>query len=78
MLYTSSHNLAILDNLDERLADIANCILALYSEGYIPNKKKKVKVSWLIALSHCYDNVDIFGIEREEKLNNIRNKIANL
>lgn len=75
MLYDNKIQEAVLDVLDNRISGIADCIIALLKEGYIPNKNKSTTIRWGGILVDAYQNIDILTKEQQRKLDNIYNKI---
>lgn len=78
MLYDDDLKDVMLGVLENRTSGIANCIEALFSEGYIPNQKKYDILSWSTVLIHAYENVDILSKEQQDNLDRIYNKVLKL
>lgn len=78
MLYELKLKQAMLDILKERVSGIANCITALFDEGYIPNKNKYTIIDWTSILIDAYENVDILSKEQHDKLDILYNKVLKL
>ena len=78
MLYEPKLKQAMLDVLEERMSGIANCIIILIEEGYIPNKNKHTILDWSSILIDAYENVDILSKEQHNKLDILYNKILKL
>ena len=78
MLYDKTLQSAVLDVLENRISGIADCIIALLDEGYIPNKSKNVIITWGSILTDAYQNIDMFTEEQQTKLDNIYNKVIRL
>lgn len=78
MLYEPKLKQAMLDVLEERMSGIADCIVALFDEGYIPNKNKTTILNWSSILIDAYENVDVLTKEQQEKLDRLYNKVLKL
>lgn len=78
MLYEPKLKQAMLDVLEERMSGIADCIVALLDEGYIPNKNKTTIINWSAILIDGYENVDILTKEQQDKLDRLYNKVLKL
>lgn len=78
MLYEPKLKEAMLDVLENRMSSIANTIQALYTEGYIPNKKKETVLNWSIALLNAYDSIDVLSKEQQNNLDRLYNKVLTL
>lgn len=78
MLYEPKLKQAMLDILEERVSGIANCITALFEEGYVPNKNKYTIVDWTSILINAYENVDVLSEEQHKKLDILYNKVLKL
>lgn len=78
MMYEQTLKKAILDVLKERISGIANCIVAIIDQGYIPNKNKLIILYWSSILIDAYENIDIFSVEQQNKLDIIYNKVIKL
>jgi len=78
MLYDDDLKDVMLGVLENRTSGIANCIEALFSEGYIPNQKKYDILSWSTVLIHAYENVDVLSKEQQDNLDRIYNKVLKL
>lgn len=78
MLYDNTIKEAVLDVLDNRISGIADSIITLLNEGYIPNKSKNVIIRWGGLLVDAYLNIDGFTTEQQTKLDNIYNKILRI
>ena len=78
MLYEPKLKQAMLDVLEERMSGIADCIVALFDEGYIPNKNKTTILNWSSILIDAYENVDVLSKEQQEKLDRLYNKVLKL
>ena len=78
MLYEPNLKQAMLDVLEERMSGIADCIEALFSEGYIPNQRKYDILSWSMVLIHAYENIDVLSKEQQDNLDRIYNKVLKL
>lgn len=68
----------MLDVLEARMSGIADCIVALFDEGYIPNKNKTTILTWSSILIDAYENVDVLSKEQQEKLDRLYNKVLKL
>lgn len=78
MLYRSENKEAMLDILKERMSGIADCIMSLLDNGYIPNRKKYTIFDLISILIDSYENIDLFSEEQQAKLDNIYNKVIKL
>lgn len=78
MLYDDDLKDVMLGVLENRTSGIANCIEALFSEGYIPNQKKYDILSWSTVLIHAYENVNVLSKEQQDNLDRIYNKVLKL
>lgn len=78
MLYEPNLKQVMLDVLENRMSGIADCITALFEEGYVPNKNKMTILSWSGILIDAYENVDLLSEEQHRKLDNIYNKVLKL
>ena len=78
MLYDEQLKQTMLDVLDQRVSGIADCIINLVDEGYVPNKKKRTILDWSIILIHAYENVDVFSEEQQQNLDTLYNKVITL
>lgn len=78
MLYEPKLKQAMLGILEERVSGIANCITALFDEGYIPNKNKYTIIDWTSILIDAYENVDVLSEEQQKKLDILYNKVLKL
>lgn len=78
MLYEPKLKQAMLDVLEDRMSGIADCIVALLEQGYIPNKNKNTVLDWTSILIDAYENVDVLTVEQHKKLDSIYNKVLKL
>ena len=78
MMYESALKDMMLDILNERLSGIADCIIVLFDNGYIPNKNKNTILNWSSNLIDAYENVDVLTKEQQNKLDIIYNKVLSL
>ena len=78
MLYEPNLKQAMLDVLEDRISSIADCIQALFDQGYIPSKNKMTILNWSSILIDAYENVDVLSKEQQEKLDNVYNKVLKL
>lgn len=78
MLYESSLKQAVLDTLEDRVSSIADCIVVLLNEGYIPNKNKVTILNWSSILIDAYENIDVLSKEQHEAIDRIYNKVIQL
>lgn len=78
MLYNVELKKAMLDVLENRVSGIADCIVALIEQGYIPNKNKTIVLDWASILIDAYENIDVLSIEQHNSLDNIYNKVISL
>ena len=75
MLYKSNNKSAMLDILKNRVSGVADCINALFEEGYIPNKNKYTILDFSSILIDAYENIDVLSEEQQEKLDTLYNKV---
>lgn len=78
MLYDAKLKEAMLDVLKDRISGIADCILVLLDNGYIPNKNKTTILDWSSILIDAYENIDVLTKEQHKRLDNIYNKVLKL
>ena len=78
MLYESSLKHAVLDTLKDRVSSIADCIVVLLNEGYVPNKNKITILDWSSILIDAYENIDVLSKEQHEAIDRIYNKVIQL
>ena len=78
MLYEPKLKDAMLDILEQRVSGIADCIVVLLNQGYIPNKNKSTILDWSSILIDAYENIDVLSVEQHEKLDRIYNKVLKL
>lgn len=78
MLYESSLKQAVLDTLEDRVSSIADCIVVLLNEGYVPNKNKITILDWSSILIDAYENIDVLSKEQHEAIDRIYNKVIQL
>lgn len=78
MLYEEKLKEAMLDILNERVSGIADSIVILLNNGYIPNKKKSVILDYSSILIDAYENIDVFSKEQQEELDNLYNRVLRL
>lgn len=78
MLYKSPLNTAMLDVLENRMSGIADCIIALNEQGYVPNKIKYFILNASFALFNVFENIDLFNERQINNLNNIYNRVIKL
>lgn len=78
MLYKADLKDTMLDILKDRVSGIADCISALFEQGYIPNKNKYIILNWSNILIDAYENIDVLSEEQHNSLDRIYNKILKL
>lgn len=78
MLYEESIKQAVVDTLNERVSAIADCIVALINEGYLPNKNKTIILDWSSILIDAYENIDVLSKEQHNAIDTIYNKVIRL
>ena len=78
MLYKSDLKETMLDVLENRMSGIADCIQALFEQGYIPNNNKRNILSWSAILIDAYENIDVLSVEQHNKLDNLYNRVLKL
>lgn len=60
---------AMLESLNAKSSSIANCIVELSEQGYIPNNAKLVKLNWLFLMQEAIKQDSFYN---EEQVNNIK------
>ena len=78
MLYEPKLKQAMLDVLEERMSGIADCIVVLLDQGYIPNRNKTTILDWTSILVDAYENVDVLTEQKHKNLDGIYNKVLKL
>ena len=78
MLYKADLKDTMLDVLENRMSGIADCVQALFEQGYIPNKNKYIILNWSNILIDAYENIDVLSEEQHNSLDRIYNKILKL
>ena len=78
MLYKSDLKETMLDVLENRVSGIADCIQALFEQGYIPSNNKRNILAWSSILIDAYENIDVLSVEQHTKLDNLYNKVLKL
>ena len=78
MLYEPKLKQAMLDVLEERMSGIADCIVVLLDQGYIPNRNKTTILDWTSILVDAYENVDVLTEQQHKNLDDIYNKVLKL
>ena len=78
MLYEPKLKQVMLDVLEERMSGIADCIVVLLEQGYVPNKNKTTILDWSSILIDAYENVDVLSVEQHKKLDTIYNKVLKM
>lgn len=78
MLYEPKLKQVMVDVLENRISAIANCVVALLDEGYLPNKNKTTILNWSSILIDAYENIDVLSKEQQDKLDIIYNKVLKL
>ena len=78
MLYEPKLKQAMLDVLEDRMSGIADCIVVLLDQGYIPNRNKTTILDWTSILVDAYENVDVLTEQQHKNLDGIYNKVLKL
>ena len=78
MLYEAKLKEAMLDVLHDRISGIADCILVLVDNGFIPNRNKMTILDWSSILIDAYENIDVLSKEQHESLDRIYNQVLKL
>lgn len=78
MLYDVEKKQDMLDTLNTRVSSIVDVCIALASEGYLPNKAKQMKLSWVSIMVDAFDNIDVLSVEQHNKLERLYNKVMML
>ena len=78
MMYENGIKEAVLDTLENRVSSIALCIGKLLEEGYLPNNKKEVVLSWCSILIHAYENINSYTEEQQHNIDRIYNNVIRL
>lgn len=71
-------NSKVIDDVQNKISNIANTICALTDKGYIPNKSKYITLNWNSMLLHCYNNISILNEDQQNKLNNLFNLLSEI
>lgn len=66
----------ILDDLESKIMSIVDTSIILASQGYLVNKRKRIKFEWSSLLIHAFKNIDILIPEQQRKIEILYNKIA--
>lgn len=69
---------SIIDSLESKVNSIVELAIALASQGYFVNKSKRVKLEFSNILIHAFENIDVFSVEQQHKLDNLYNKVHTL
>lgn len=78
MWYEQNLKQTILDILAIRMSSIADSIVVLTEQGYIPNKNKYSILAWSNILAHAYNNITRFDKEQQNKLDSLYNQVLKL
>ena len=78
MLYENEIKEEVLNALQDEVLSTACRVEGLASDGYIPNKYKLTKLSWLSVLIDAYENIDVFSEEQQNNIDEIYNKVLQL
>ena len=54
--------------LQNKKISLADIMEKLMKEGYLINKTKMLKLSWVVLLEECFRNISIFDENRQRKL----------
>lgn len=76
MMYDSNIKTTMLSTLDNRMLSISDVILALFNEGYIPNRKKYVLLNLIDVVYRGIYNIDCFNEETRENFEKLYAKIV--
>ena len=68
----------ILDDLESKVINVVKTSVALASQGYLVNRIKYIKLDWSSFLIHAFENIDIFKLEQQHKIEILYNKISTL
>lgn len=74
-MYNDNIKQNIISNLENKELSIANNTTYLASQGYIVNRSKINKISWILMLISAFNNINIFDEEQQHSLENIANNI---
>lgn len=74
-MYNDEIKKTIISNLENKKLSIANNTTYLASQGYIVNRSKINKISWILMLISAFNNINIFDEEQQHSLENIANNI---
>lgn len=64
-------------NLEQKAISICNTTIALTAQGYVVNRKKKIKLDWSSILLHAFENIDVLTPEQQKYIEVLYNKIYN-
>lgn len=78
MLYDNSLKEAMLDVLHDRVSSIADSVVALAEQGFVPNKNKITILSWSLMLIDAYENIEVLNNHQQHNLDKIYNKVLKL
>lgn len=67
-------NIAI-DNLEQKAISIVSTNIALTAQGYIVNRRKKIKLDWSSILLHAFENIDVLTEEQQKNIEVLYNDI---
>lgn len=75
MLYDVEKQNKIVDALENKVSTIVDTVVVLTKEGYVPNKRKTIKLNWSSILIHAFQNMSILSEEQQHKIEVLYNKI---
>lgn len=62
-------------NLEKIEVNIVKTINALYSQGYLVDRTKLLKLSVIQMIKHCYENITLLT---DDEVNNLSNVVINI
>lgn len=72
-MYDKSKN--IIESLEDKVLSIVNTNIALLSQGYLINKTKYIRADWSSLLIHAFENIDVLSKDRQNKIEQLYNKV---
>lgn len=77
-MYNDELRKNIIDDLESKVISIVNTSIALASQGYLVNKSKHIRLDWSSLLIHAFDNIKVFSLEQQDKIEHLYNKINSI
>lgn len=66
----------VLQNLDEKVANISETILLLLEQGYDVNKRKYIRLKFSAILIHAFENIDLLNEQQQRSIERLYNKLS--